>query len=521
MKTIIKRTVALICAAIMAMVIPMDLPSVLADKGTDRTAPIVTKIEAETKEYEAGNTIEILFYAEDEDSGIAQEEPGEVTLTYDMKSQGSSGMSTHPAEYSFPIAKESEGVYRASIKVEDTWPSAEYHIASFVIRDEEGNECYSSENGEEYDYIFTITTSNKDNEIPQITNIERSKDVLRRGDVLEITVYANDNVALADDERNIITVGSSETNCYFDAPLSRIREGVYQATFTINDEWEIGEYFIWEVDMYDTSGNNTIVTAMIQEDTEHYNLLGLEVIDEPEESEEEIEEEDEAAPAISPSPSPTPTVSHSQSVTPVPETTEEPTPDEDAEDESETVEPIVFEDVVEDTWYAESVDYVVEKGYMEGTGNGQFSPNEKVTRGMIMQILYAQSGKPEVEITSSFSDLKEDKWYTDAVNWATENEIVSGYTDGTIKADNVITRQQMVAILYKYAQLKGYDTATNGSLSSYPDAGEVSGYAVDAMKWAVGHNLINGTTKGLDPKGTATRGQIAVILEAMDKNVKE
>ena len=106
------------------------------------------------------------------------------------------------------------------------------------------------------------------------------------------------------------------------------------------------------------------------------------------------------------------------------------------------------------------------------------------------------------------------------MNWATENELVSGYTDGTFKADTVITRQQMVAILYKYAQLNGYDTSVRGDLSDYADADEISSYAVDAMRWAVGNHLISGTGNGLDPKGTATRGQIAVIMQAFDENIK-
>ena len=326
-----------------------------------------------------------------------------------------------------------------------------------------------------------------------------------------------------------MVIDTPEYDFWKESPLVKTSDDTYIATFTVDDTWSKGEYCIWYVTLFDVNGNGALVTAMVQQDEERFNLGGIIVTDEPlpEEEEEDSEDSEEPShrPSVSPSPStvPSPSPSPSPSESPAPSESLAPTPspaDPDIEDEDVPEEPVVFVDVPEEKYYTEAVSYVAEQGYMEGTGDGQFSPNEKVTRGMIVQILYAQSGKPDVSAESSFRDLKEDKWYTDAVNWATENELVSGYTDGTFKADTVITRQQMVAILYKYAQLNGYDTSVRGVLSDYSDADEISSYAVDAMRWAVGNHLISGTGNGLDPKGTATRGQIAVIMQAFDENIK-
>lgn len=166
------------------------------------------------------------------------------------------------------------------------------------------------------------------------------------------------------------------------------------------------------------------------------------------------------------------------------------------------------------TWYSEAVEYVSERGFMSGVGDDLFLPNGTVTRAMIVQTLYAMEGKPQYKRRSSFGDVQKGKWFYDAISWAASSNIVAGYSDERFGPYDPITRQQMAAILYQYAKYKGYDTSSAGELSAFKDSGAVTAYAVKPMKWAVGHGIIAGTGKGLEPKGTATRAQIAVILKA-------
>ena len=180
-----------------------------------------------------------------------------------------------------------------------------------------------------------------------------------------------------------------------------------------------------------------------------------------------------------------------------------------------------FSDVKENSWYTESVYYCQDKGYMAGKSNNKFDPGGTVTRATITQVLYAMEGKPDVKKAAGFKDLKSGAWYVDSVNWAASIGIVSGYSKVKFGPDDPITRQQMVAIMYQYAKYKKYDTSENGDIYKFKDAGSVTKYAVTPMKWAVGHGIISGTNKGLEPKGTATRAQIAVILQAFDKIIKK
>jgi len=179
-----------------------------------------------------------------------------------------------------------------------------------------------------------------------------------------------------------------------------------------------------------------------------------------------------------------------------------------------------FTDVSTDpnNWYHAAVDHAVESGYMDGVSGTSFAPNGSVTRAQLVQILYAMEGKPS-SAEASFSDVTSDKWYAAAIGWASKYDIVSGYEDGTFKPDQAVTRQQMISILYKYADHKNYTLNDSGDLSWFPDADELSVYAVTPMKWAIGHGLISGTGKGIEPKGTTTRAQAAVILNAFDSNI--
>ena len=175
-----------------------------------------------------------------------------------------------------------------------------------------------------------------------------------------------------------------------------------------------------------------------------------------------------------------------------------------------------FSDVVPGSWYEQGVLYVYEKGIMVGTSNTEFSPNTDTTRAMIVTILYRLEGSPEVDSTASFADVPADEWYTDAVSWAAQEGIVNGYGNGNFGPQDSITRQQLAAILCRYTAYKGASVSANGWASSYPDAGSVSAWAVAAMQWAVKEGYITGSVVNgqvfLLPEASASRAQIATIL---------
>ena len=172
-----------------------------------------------------------------------------------------------------------------------------------------------------------------------------------------------------------------------------------------------------------------------------------------------------------------------------------------------------FTDVASGSWYYDSVAYVYEQGLMGGTGEGRFSPDLTTSRAMIVTILYRLEGSPAVSGGASFADVTAGQWYSDGVAWASANGIVTGYSNGSFGPDDTITREQMAAILYRYARYKDYALSAQAALDGYADAAQVSAYAADAMKWAVGSGLITGTSgTTLSPAGSATRAQAAVIL---------
>ena len=172
-----------------------------------------------------------------------------------------------------------------------------------------------------------------------------------------------------------------------------------------------------------------------------------------------------------------------------------------------------FGDVKSADWFYNDVKYVYEKGMMAGTAADVFAPNATTTRAMIVTILYRLEGSPAVTGTSSFVDVPAGQWYTDAVNWAAANQIVKGTSATTFAPNDSITREQMAAILYRYAQYKGYDVTKKADLSGYSDNSQVSAYAKDALAWANAAKLINGVTNTtLAPQGNATRAQVSAIL---------
>ena len=172
-----------------------------------------------------------------------------------------------------------------------------------------------------------------------------------------------------------------------------------------------------------------------------------------------------------------------------------------------------FDDVLRNAWYRDAVDFVVGNDLMNGVSYNLFAPNDTMTRAMVVTVLYRLEGKPHVYGGARFTDAVRGSWYADAVAWASENGIVKGTSDTTFSPKQDVTREQLAAILYRYSEYCGYRTSGGMSIAGFSDAGEVSAYARDAVKWAYGIGLIEGrTATTLAPKGTATRAEVATIL---------
>ena len=180
-----------------------------------------------------------------------------------------------------------------------------------------------------------------------------------------------------------------------------------------------------------------------------------------------------------------------------------------------------FIDVKESDWFYEAVQFAFESGMMNGTGGSSFQPNAMLSRSMIATILWRLEGSPDGNPVR-FTDVSDGQWYTEGVNWAAANDLVNGYGNSTFGPKDDITREQMAAILYRYAQFKGYDCTVQGDLSRFADGGQTSDWARDAVVWAVDKGLLTGKGGGLlDPKGTATRVEVATILMRFVENISQ
>lgn len=217
--------------------------------------------------------------------------------------------------------------------------------------------------------------------------------------------------------------------------------------------------------------------------------------------------------------------------TPDEETDSEDTENEEEENitednEEETIEDLdvfeeypvdasVFDDVNQDAWYCPYVSFVLNKGIMTGKGNNNFDPETNLSRAEFAVILHRLSGLPEAEYNGKFADVPEGKYYTDAVSWASSEEIaiINGYEDGSFRPNDFITREEMVVMFYRYAESNDFDITKSVQLDSFPDAENISEYAVDGMKWAVGIGLLKGDDLGnLNPQGKTTRAVTATML---------
>lgn len=179
-----------------------------------------------------------------------------------------------------------------------------------------------------------------------------------------------------------------------------------------------------------------------------------------------------------------------------------------------------FTDVSASHWAHDDITYVYENDLMNGTDGSLFSPESTTTRAQVVTVLYRLAGQPAADWANPFWDVPASAWFHDAVTWAWENDITGGVSSTHFGAGNAVTREQLVAFLYRYAQDQGYDTSARADLSGYSDAGLVSSYATEALSWANATGLITGTTgTTLSPQGSATRAQVATILSRFCQDV--
>ena len=173
-----------------------------------------------------------------------------------------------------------------------------------------------------------------------------------------------------------------------------------------------------------------------------------------------------------------------------------------------------FTDLAANAWYTDAVAYVYRHDLMAGYGKNLFGPDDDLSRAQLCQIIYNMEGQPATSGSSVFTDVADGAWYADAVTWAASQGIVGGYGGGLFGPEDNITREQLAAILYRYAQAKGYDTSVgeNTNILSYTDALEISEYAIPAMQWACGSGLVEGSNGSLNPRAKATRAEVATML---------
>ena len=188
--------------------------------------------------------------------------------------------------------------------------------------------------------------------------------------------------------------------------------------------------------------------------------------------------------------------------------------------------PPLFSDVSPDDWFAPSVEEAARRGLFQGVGKDRFAPDETMTRAMVTTVLYRMAGQPQPEADAPFKDVSPSDWYGAAVAWAAEQGVVSGYPDGTFLPANPVTRQELVALMYRYALSLGADGTAPALPETVTDRDQVPGWAADAFAWAVENGLVTGTPAGsggllLSPQGQATRCQGAALFLRLLRNLEQ
>ena len=176
-----------------------------------------------------------------------------------------------------------------------------------------------------------------------------------------------------------------------------------------------------------------------------------------------------------------------------------------------------FTDLDLSLWYHDGIHFALETGIMNGMGSGKFEPETATNRAMIVTMLWRLEGKPEADYEMTFTDVSEEEWYTEAIRWAAAEDIVKGYNAETFGTEDPVTREQIVTLLYRFAQYKGMAISIDTNILDYDDVNAISNWAVEAFQWAVQEGIINGMGNGtLSPATDATRAQVATMLMRYD-----
>ena len=177
------------------------------------------------------------------------------------------------------------------------------------------------------------------------------------------------------------------------------------------------------------------------------------------------------------------------------------------------VDIVGFDDVLAGRYYVEGINYVIGEGYMEGVGDNRFAPNASTTRGMAVTVLYRMAGSPKVKAEVPFTDIDPERFYADAVAWAYSEKITDGVTETKFAPCHVVTREQMVTFLARYASSLDIEVEAKGDLSKFVDGDSVKNFAVESMTWAVDNGIVDGVKADLlKPQGSSTRGQLATMI---------
>ena len=177
-----------------------------------------------------------------------------------------------------------------------------------------------------------------------------------------------------------------------------------------------------------------------------------------------------------------------------------------------------FKDVSETDWFYSTVRFVNENGLFGGISETEFAPYMSITRGMVVTVLHRLENSPEAAAGNTFADVEPDAYYANSVAWAEDAGIVKGYSEAEFGPDDIITREQLAAVLQRYANTKGIETEAGGDIEQFADRADISAWAEESMRWAVGSGIITGHGSTVDPSGNATRAETAAMIQRLTEN---
>ena len=488
----------LLACVVLALLIPMGITAFATGE-----EPVITKVDAQSQTVSSGNSFTVsVFISNDNDLDLGWSN----VIVKRTPEKEADNESLKIAD----LVRRSDGKYEATFSVTDEWIAGEYTIDEISLRTNDQQYVFAyADDTVVPNVVYTVQTGSTDTVAPSISKVEAETNTYYLGDTITITVSASDPSGVDANTSHVSIVIPNNKATGLEGTFIASGNDEYKVSFKVDSAMKNGDYMIEAVNVCDKLGNRKIYS---RDSGDSDNIIPASVFTVV--SDEKPAESPVPSESIKPSESPAPSEPVRPSESPKPADPVKP-------DEPEIVTGAYSDVPISGTWYSDAVYYAAEKGYMTGTGNYKFNPTGTVTRGTIAQILYAAEGKPAVSGKSQFMDVGNAKWYAEAVKWAADKGLVSGYGNGKFGPENAVTREQMLAIMYKYSEMKGYDLTASANLSKFTDQNQISKYAVNAMKWGVAHKVISGTNKGIEPKGNATRAQIAVILQAYDKNVRK